>query len=76
MTPEQAQALQAHVEAIAEILYAATPAEKLTTLGGIEQAVRDQMQTHVMPGVGIFLSQRQPERPQDEAGGSKVSLGH
>ena len=54
MTPEQEQALQGHVQAIAEILYEVTPPEQLTTLGGIEQAVREQMQKQVMPEVGFF----------------------
>ncbi len=57
MTPEQQQALQEHVQAIAKILYDDTPAKQLTTLAGIEQAVRSQMQKHVMPEVGVFLSQ-------------------
>lgn len=58
MTPEQEQAVQEHVQAIAKILYEDTPPEQLKTLGGIEQAVREQMQKHVMPAVGVFLSQR------------------
>lgn len=66
MTPEQEQALQEHVLAIAKILYEDTPPEQLKTLGGIEQAVRDQMQKHVMPEVGVFLSQRPPEQQQGE----------
>lgn len=60
MTPEQEQALQVHLKAIARILYDDTPAAELTSLSGIEQAVRRQMQQHVMPEVGIFLSQQQP----------------
>ncbi|WP_250124877.1 ISKra4 family transposase [Chroococcidiopsis sp. CCMEE 29] len=55
MTPEQQQALQEHVQAIAKILYDDTPAKQLTTLAGIEQAVRSQMQKHVMPEVGGFF---------------------
>jgi hypothetical protein len=74
MNPEQEQALQDHVQAIAKILYAATPPEQLTTLGGIEQAVREQMQKHVMPEVGIFLSQRQQARQQAARARLKVSL--
>jgi hypothetical protein len=54
MTPEQEQALQAHIQVIAKILYEDTPPEQLETLAGIEQAVRQQMQKHVMPEVGIF----------------------
>lgn len=54
MTPEQKQALQEHVKAIAKILYEDTSPERLTSLAGIEQAVRNQMQKHVMPEVGVF----------------------
>ncbi len=56
MTPEQQQDLQEHIKAISKILYDDTPPEQLTSLAGIEQAVRSQMQKHVMPQVGIFLS--------------------
>lgn len=56
MTPEQQQALQEHIKAIAKILYDDTPSEQVTSLAGIEQAVRSQMQKHVMPAVGVFLS--------------------
>lgn len=54
MTPEQEKALQEHIQAIAKMLYEDTPSEELTTLAGIEQAVRKQMQRHVMPQVGVF----------------------
>ena len=47
MTPEEQQALQEHIRAIAQILYKDTPTEQLTTLAGIEQAVRQQMLEHV-----------------------------
>jgi len=73
MTPEQDQALQEHVQAIARILYENTPAEQLKTLGGIEPAVREQIQKHVMPEVRIFLSQRQQEQQQDAGARLKVS---
>jgi hypothetical protein len=58
MTPEQKQALQEHIQAIAKILYEDTSSERLTSLAGIEEAVRSQMQKHVMPEVGVFLSKR------------------
>jgi hypothetical protein len=58
MTPEQKQALQEHIQAIAKILYEDTSPERLTSLAGIEEAVRSQMQKHVMPEVGVFLSKR------------------
>ena len=56
MTPEQEQTINQHIQAIAQILYEDTPKEKLTTLAGIEEAVRQQMLTQVMPKVGVFLS--------------------
>ena len=58
MTPEKQQGLQEHIQAIAKILYEDTSPERLTSLAGIEVAVRSQMQKHVMPEVGFFLSKR------------------
>lgn len=72
MTPEKQQALQEHIQAIAKILYEETPSEELTTLAGIEQAVRNQMQRHVMPEVGIFLSQQSRAQQQDTVAPSKA----
>jgi len=43
--------------------YEDTSAEQLTTLAGIEQAVRNQMQKHVMPEVGVFCQQLQAQAP-------------
>jgi hypothetical protein len=74
MTPEPEQALQVHIKAIARILYDDTPAAALTSLSGIEQAVRRQMQQHVMPEVGVFLSQQRPTPPEAIADKSKASL--
>lgn len=65
MTPEQKQALQEHIQAIAKILYEDTSPERLTNLAGIEEAVRSQMQKHVMPEVGFFLSKRLQAQAQD-----------
>jgi hypothetical protein len=61
------------VQAIAKILYETIPPEQLQTLGGIEQAVREQMQKHVMPEVGVFLSQQQQAQQQDVHVLSKAS---
>ena len=58
MTPEKQQALQEHIQAIAKLLYEDTSREKLTSLAGIEEAVRSQMHKHVMPEVGFFLSKQ------------------
>lgn len=73
MTPEQEKALQEHIQAIAKILYDDTPAEELKTLAGIEQAVRSQMQRHVMPQVGVFLSQQRQGRVPGTNENSKAS---
>ena len=75
MNPEQQQALQEHIQAIAQILYDDTSPEQLTSLAGIEQAVRQHMQKHVMPAVGVFLSPQLPAPPPATAAGSKVFLG-
>ena len=74
MTPEQEQALQEQIKAIAQILDEDTPTEELTSLSGIEQAVRQQMQQHVMPKVGVFLSQQLPTPAEATADKSKASL--
>lgn len=76
MTPEQQQALQEYIQAIAEILYDDTPSEQLTSLAGIEQAVRSQMQKHVMPEVGVFLSRLRQAQAQATDGDSKAFLGN
>ena len=73
MTPEQEKALQEHIQAIAKILYEDTPSEELKTLTGIEQAVRSQMQRHVMPQVGVFLSQQRQGQQPDTNDNSKAS---
>jgi hypothetical protein len=65
MTPEQKQALQEHIQAIAKILYEDTSPERLTSLAGIEEAVRSQMQKHIMPEVGFFLSKQLQVQGQD-----------
>ena len=56
MTPEDSQKLQAYLEAVAAILDRNTEPEKLKTLEGIEQAVRQQVLEHVSPQIGVFLS--------------------
>lgn len=72
MNVEQHQALQTHLQAIAEILYEETPAEALKTLADIEQTVRRQLQQYVMPSIGIFLSSGQPALPPAIRGPSKA----
>jgi hypothetical protein len=58
MNIQQTKRLQACVQEISEILYQNTPAEELTTLEGIERAVRGHMLKEVSPRVGFFLSKQ------------------
>jgi hypothetical protein len=64
MTPEEQQAIKTHADAIAAILYRNTDQEKLQSLEGIEQAVRQHMLEHVSPQVGIFLSEQRAKQQQ------------
>jgi hypothetical protein len=64
MTPEQAQALNTHLQAIGQILYDDSDPTTLKTLEGIEMTLRQQIQTHVSPKLGSFLSKRLQERKQ------------
>lgn len=58
MTPEENKNLQAHVQAIAAILYQNTEPLKLKTIEGIEQSVRQQVIKHISPQIGVFLSRK------------------
>jgi hypothetical protein len=67
MTPEQEQALKIHLKAIAQILYDQSDPEAMKTLEGIELRVRQQIQAHVSPELGSFLSKRlQEPKPASE----------
>lgn len=55
MTPEKAEALYAHLQAIAAILYEETPSEKLRTLEEIEQAVRQKVLKHLFAQKLVFF---------------------
>ena len=58
MTPEEKARLDEHVQAIAKILYADADKSRMTNLGEIEAGIRAQLQEHVNPQVGVFLSQQ------------------
>lgn len=75
MDTDKLQQIQAHARAIAALLYDETAPEQLTTLEGIEHAVRGHILEHVSPEIGHFLSQQQAGQPVDENGNSKASLG-
>jgi hypothetical protein len=58
MNTQQTKRLQACVQEISEILYQNTPPENLTTLEGIEKAVRGHMLTEISPRVGFFCQNK------------------
>lgn len=64
MTPEQEQALKTHLKAIAQILYDDSDPKAMETLEGIELTVRQQVQAHVSPDLGSFLSKKLQEHKQ------------
>lgn len=65
MTPEDEKALNEHVQAIAKILYQDADKSQMTNLAEIEAMVRSQVQQHVTPELGIFLSQALQRQQQD-----------
>lgn len=72
MTPEDRQQLDSHVRAIAQILHsdAQTQGLPMDSLEAIEQTVRAQLQAHVSPGLGNFLSKQLVQQPVSETDGS------
>lgn len=72
MDAQQTQRLQACVQEISEILYQNTPTEELTTLEGIEKAVRGHMLKEVSPRVGFFLSKQLQEQAKARHAPSKA----
>ncbi|WP_035984476.1 hypothetical protein [Leptolyngbya sp. KIOST-1] len=58
MTPEKATQLKTHLAAIAQLLYEESDPADMQTLEGIEMTVREQIQAHVSPELGHFLSAR------------------
>ena len=72
MTPAQQQALEQHLEAIAQILYEDSDPAAMTTLEGIELTLHQQIQRHVSPELGRFLSARLPRPNLANAAPSKA----
>jgi hypothetical protein len=64
MTPEDQKRLEACTAEIAEILYRNSNPERLDSLEGIEQTVRQQMLEEVSPRVALFLSTSRPTPPE------------
>jgi hypothetical protein len=68
MTPAEKAQIDEHVQAIAKILYADADKSQMTNLGQIEAGIRAQLQEHVGPQVGVFLSQQlQVQTPDTSA---------
>lgn len=67
MTPEKTAQLKTHLAAIAELLYEESDPAEMQTLEEIEMTVRKQIQAHVSPELGHFLSAQlaaqQPDVP-------------
>jgi predicted HTH transcriptional regulator len=68
MNQEKTQALQKHIQAIANILYEETSSEQLKNLEILEETVRQQILEHVSPQIGVFLSKKQRELIQVDQG--------
>ncbi len=66
MTPEEEQAVAYHVRELAKLLYKDADASQMpmTSLGEIEAAVREQVQKHVTPEMGVFLSKQLRAQPK------------
>jgi len=73
MDSDTRQKIQEHARAIAALLYGETAPEQLTTLEGIETAVRGHILEHVSPEIGHFLLQKQVVQNGDETGTLRVS---
>lgn len=71
MTPEEERELNSHVTRIAELLYQDARSQSLpvTTLAEIESTVRTQLQTHVSPQMGLFLSTKLARRTAESIDG-------
>lgn len=72
MTPQEAQALQAHLEAAAAILFKNTPAEQVQDFESIERSVRDQVLEQVSPQIGNFFTQRYRHECRAQAAGREL----
>jgi len=72
MTPEEQQELDQHVQAIAKLLYKDADQSRMTNLGEIEVVIREQLQEHVSPQLGVFLSRVSQAPPMDTPAASKA----
>ena len=73
MTPQEQKELEQHIRGIAKILYKDASGQSMESLGEIETVVRSQLQKHVSPQLGIFLSKKLQEQQKDMDEPSKAS---
>jgi len=73
MDADKQTQIQAHVRAIAALLYDETAPEQLTTLEGIEVAVRGHLLEQISPQIGLFLSKPLAAPRVGEVGNSRAS---
>lgn len=71
MTPEEARELNSCVRRISELLYQDAQSKSLpvTTLAEIESTVRTQLQSHVSPQMGLFLSTKLAHQSMENTDG-------
>ena len=72
MDADKKAQIKAHARAIAALLYEETAPEQLSTLAGIEEAVREHVLEHVSPEIGEFLLKPVTAQRGDENAASKV----
>jgi outer membrane PBP1 activator LpoA protein len=65
MNTEDQERLKQSVNDIAAILYRNTPPEQVTTLKGIETAIRQHAQQIVLPQLALFLQLKRLEQAKD-----------
>jgi len=66
MRPEKQQKLEEHLNAIAKLLYEEADSEKVQTLEGIEETIREQTLKYITPQLGFFLSKKRQIRKPEE----------
>ena len=67
MESSQREKLLMHTKEIAKILYEDADPEKVTTLEGIEETVREQLLEYINPEIGNFLSKKVATLNQEES---------
>jgi hypothetical protein len=72
MNLDKQQELNQHLQAIAEILHQEAAPEKIATLEGIEETIREQTLEYITPKLGFFLSTKQRELMREELEKLKV----